>query len=99
MKSCSIELGNITEIVTNGEAIQTLVYRTVFGWKKSIRSSEFYNAANVGLKPELTFVVWSFEFANDERLKYNNKVYTILRVYNTGEKTELTVAAQVGGEI
>ena len=94
-----IELGNMTETIVYGEPIQTMTYRQVFANKKSVRQSEFYNAAIVGLKPQLVFEVYSFEFNNDEKVKYNDIEYSIIRAYEKGETTELTVAAQVGSEV
>ena len=94
-----IDLGNLTETIVYGEPIQSMVYRQVFANKKSVRQSEFYQAANVGLKPELVFEVNSFEFSNDERIKYNDKEYSIIRVYDKGETTELTVTTYVGSEV
>ena len=94
-----IDLGNLTETIVYGEPIQSMVYRQVFANKKSVRQSEFYQAANVGLKPELVFEVNSFEFSNDERIKYNDKEYSIIRVYDKGETTELTATTYVGSEV
>lgn len=94
-----IELGNLTEVIEYGEPIQTFVWREVFANKKSVKQSEFYQAANVGLKPELVFEVHSFEFNNDEKVKYNGKEYSIVRVYENGDITELTVTSHVGGEV
>jgi SPP1 family predicted phage head-tail adaptor len=94
-----IELGNMTEEIIYGEPIQTMVYREVYANKKSVRQSEFYQAANIGLKPELIFEVYSFEFNNDEKVRYNGKEYTIIRVYDKGEIIELTVSSQTGSEI
>lgn len=94
-----IELGNLVEVIEHGEPIQAMEYREVYANKKSVRQSEFYQAANVGLKPELLFEVNSFEFDNDERVRYNNKVYSIIRTYDKGEITELTVTSFVGSEV
>ena len=99
MRSCKIELGNAVETVVYGEVISTYAWRTLFAKKKSIRQSEFYDAANAGLKPELTFEIYSFEYNNDEKLKLEDKEYMILRTYEKGEKIELTVSTQVGGEV
>ena len=92
-----IELGNMTEIIEYGEPIQSMVYREVFANKKSVRQSEFYQAAVAGLKPELLFEVRSIEYGSDKKLKYNSKVYDIIRTYDKGEITELTVSSFVGG--
>ncbi len=94
-----VDLGNGTESIAHGESIYTFSWRTVFANKKSVRQSEFYQAANAGLKPEMIFEVRSIDFDNDERLKYDGAVYVILRVYNRGDITELTVAAYVGSEV
>lgn len=94
-----IELGNLVEVIEHGEPIQTMEYREIFANKKSVRQSEFYQAANVGLKPELVFEVNSFEFNNDEKVRYNDKVYSIIRTYDKGEVTELTVTTFVGSEV
>lgn len=94
-----IELGNLIETIEHGEPIQSIAWREVFANKKSVRQSEFYQAANVGLKPELIFEVYSLEFSNDEKVRYNNKEYSIIRAYDKGEITELTVTSYVGGEV
>jgi len=99
MRSCDIELGNLVEVIEYGEAIKTFEFRLLSAQKKSIRSSEFYGAANVGLKPELTFEVYLFEFKDDEKLKYNNKIYTIIRTYwdeKKPDKIDLIVSSKVG---
>jgi SPP1 family predicted phage head-tail adaptor len=98
-----IELGNEQEKIVHGEALQTMVYREIYANKKSVRQSEFYQAATAGLKPELVFEVHSFEFTNDERVRYptgeDGKEYTIVRAYDKGEITELTVTSYTGVEV
>lgn len=98
-----IELGNVTEEIIHGEPVQSVNYREVFANKKSVRQSEFYQATNTGLKPELVFEVHSFEFSNDEKVRYpageSGKEYTIIRTYDKGEITELTVSSRVGSEV
>lgn len=52
---------------------QTIVEteRTVFAEVKSIGQSEFYQAAAVGLKPEIKFVIADFlDYQNEKKLKY-----------------------------
>lgn len=94
-----IQLGNIVETIERGEPLQSIEWRTVFANKKSVKQSEFYQAANVGLKPELVFEVHTFEFDNDEKVKFEGKEYTIIRTYNKGKITELTVSAHVGVDV
>ena len=70
----------------------------VFAEKKSVRQSEFYSAAAVGLKPELVFSVEErdFESAATEQydpteLIYNDRHYNVIRTYCTGANIEITV--------
>ena len=91
-----IELGNIAETIVYNEPVQSLVYRQVYANKKSVWQSEVYLAAQVGLKPKFLFEVNTFEFDNDEKVRYNGKVYDITRVYENGDITELTVSALIG---
>jgi len=73
-----------------GDIIETKTETEVFANKKSIRQSEFYQAAATGLRPEIMFEVWSEEYSNQPKLKYNNKLYTIIRTYDKdGELIEL----------
>jgi len=72
-----------------GDKIEKETETEVFANKRSIRQSEFYQAAATGLRPEIMFEVWSEEYSNQPRLKYNNEPYTIIRTYEKGEITEL----------
>lgn len=96
-----IELGNMQEDIVKGEPIQTLVYKELYANKKSIRQSEYYQAAVTGLKPELVFEVHTFEYNNEQKLRYPageaGKVYDIIRTYENGEKMELTVSSFLEG--
>lgn len=85
-----IKLLSITNTVNNaGDSISVPVEREVFADCKSIRQTEFYQAAATGLKPEIMFEVWSIEYAGEKQLKYEGKVYTIVRTFSKGELTEL----------
>ena len=97
-----IELGKTDEVIVHGEPIPTTTWTQVFANKKSVKQSEFYQAAVAGLKPELVFEVNSFEFDNHDKVRYpatDGKEYQIIRVYDRGEITELTVSSRVGSEV
>lgn len=65
--------------------------RQVMADKKSVRQSEFYQAAAVGLKPEAVFVVRTCEYRGEDLLSHNAKEYRILRTYDRDDEwTELT---------
>jgi SPP1 family predicted phage head-tail adaptor len=88
--------------VTNGEndigdTIETETPRQVFANKKSIRQSEFYQAAMTDLRPELMFEVRTIEYDEEPKLGYKGKTYNIIRTYSkNGEITELICEGLVG---
>lgn len=94
-----IELGQETETTVHFEPIKAWYYKIVYAKKRSIRQSESYQAASVGLKPELMFEIHSIDYDNEERVKYNDKIYEITRVYDRGEVTELIVTAITGSDM
>lgn len=58
--------------------------------KKSVRQSEFYQAAAAGMKPEIVFEVRAEEYTDQPLLCYEGIVYHIIRTFSkTGEKLEL----------
>lgn len=60
--------------------------RTLLAEKKSIRQSEFYQAAATDFKPELVFVVWPHEYDEESILRFNEKDYKIFRTFETSHK-------------
>lgn len=94
-----IELGQQTETIVNFEVSKTWEWREVYANKKSVRQSEAYQAAAIGLKPELMFEIQSGEYEQEERVSFNGKLYEITRVYDRGEVTELVCTALAGSEI
>ncbi|WEK53323.1 MAG: phage head-tail adapter protein [Candidatus Cohnella colombiensis] len=64
--------------------------REVLANKKSVRQSEFYQAAAVGIKPEIVFEVQSIEYNDEPKLKHNEIIYYIIRTFSKNdEKIEL----------
>ncbi len=92
-----IKLGKVTESLSYGEPIQDITWTEVYANKRSVRQSEYYEAANLGLKPELVFEVNSFEYDVHEKIQYDGKTFEILRAYEKGEIVELTVGGAVDG--
>lgn len=96
-----IYLISVTTAVNDmGDTIETKTKRLVFGEKKSIRQSEFYQAQATGLRPELAFAVWTREYAGEGKLEHNGKEYNIIRIFEpNSEDTELTCQGIVNGAI
>lgn len=69
------------------------ISRQVFCDQKSVKSSEWYRAHAVGLKPEVILAVRSIEYNDEQHVRWKDKVYDVLRTYSkNGEVIELTCA-------
>lgn len=81
-----------------GDIIENKTYTEIFGKRKSIKQSEFYQAQATGLKPELAFEIYSFEYNDEKYVRYNNKEYKVLRTYqNSIDKLEIVLEGIVNG--
>lgn len=69
-----------------GDTISTPSKREVFANKKSVRQSEFYQAASSGLRPELMFEIRYAEYNNEDILEYNGKQYAIIRQFSKNDE-------------
>jgi SPP1 family predicted phage head-tail adaptor len=73
-----------------GDIVETLAESLVYVNKKSVRQSEYYQAQATGLKPELMLEIRTIDYNDEERLKFDNKYYNIIRNFSkNGEITEL----------
>lgn len=92
-----IELVTVTYTTNSmGDPLEQKNSRTVYANKKSIRQSEFYQAMQTGLAPELMFEVRSSDYQGEPWLKYEGKTYRIIRTYDrNGEITELICSGLV----
>ena len=88
-----------TTVNKYGDLINAETEREIFAEVKSIGQSEFYQAAAVGLKPEIKFVIADFlDYQGEKKLKYapfdNSETpteitYNIIRTYRTGLALEI----------
>mgnify|MGYP000908391241 FL=1 len=82
----------------DGFPVVTETKRTIFADKKSVRQSEFYQAAAQNIKLELMFDVRSIDYQGEELLEYERQRYKIVRTYDKdGELTELVCSRLEGG--
>lgn len=69
-----------------GDPIQIPVKRETFATRKSIRQSEFYQAAATDLKPEISFEIWALEYKGESALLFEGKTFNIIRTFQPNEK-------------
>lgn len=86
-----IEIVSLDIIVDdNGFETSTEVKTEVFADKKSVRSSEFYEAQKLGYKLSVMFVIKPYEYNGQEYIYYENEKYKVERTYEKDtEKLEL----------
>lgn len=64
-----------------GNEIQTVKETTVFVQPKGVYSSEYYNAAQLGLKPSITlYIANRIDYAGQKVLTYEGRDYSVIRV-------------------
>lgn len=72
-----------------GNQVATETEKEVYANMYSVSSTEYYNAALMGLRPSVAFDIYSFEYDGQARLKYDSKTYNIIRTETRGERTRL----------
>lgn len=72
------------DIETNdiGEASESMTERTVYVSEESAKRSEFYQANANGYKVEKVLTIRAFEYKNEEIIKINNEIFTVLRSFD-----------------
>lgn len=71
--------------------------REVFGELKSCTRQEFYSAAQAGLKPEPTLIIWTEEYGGEADAEICGVTYSVVRSFcRADDKTELYLARKGG---
>lgn len=78
-----ITLLTITHTVNEvGDMVESITRADVFAEVKSVGMKEKYEALNVGLKPELVFVLADYyDYDGQEFIEYSSARYKVLRTY------------------
>lgn len=80
-----------------GEIVNEEQKTDIFAIKKSVRQSEFFQAAACGFKPEIVIEVYSFEYSNQTYCIVDGQRFKIYRVYPlNSDRVELYLTAIVG---
>lgn len=69
---------------------------TVLCNELGVFGSDFYSAGTVGLKPSYRLSLHEFEYSNQEKVRYKNVTYDVLRTYKSDGLIELTIGQKVG---
>jgi SPP1 family predicted phage head-tail adaptor len=79
----------------NGNPIRTEVRRTVFVQPRGVYASEFYNAAQLGLKPSLTLYMTNRnDYQGEKVLEFDGKEYSVIRVDWTAQRDGISLICE-----
>lgn len=62
--------------------------------KQSVRTSEFYNAVQVGMSPSIEFVIKKLNYNGEEEIEWNNERYSVIRVIEPKNKFDIVLVCQ-----
>lgn len=89
-----VEYGE-SEFDEYGNESITTETRQVYVMPRGVYQSEFYNAAQLGLKPEITFEMSNIaDYNNEKVIQYHDKYYTIIRVDWSAQRDKVSLICQ-----
>lgn len=69
--------------------------RDVFVRPRGVYQSEYYNAAQLGMKPSITLEIANREDYQEEKvLEYQGRVYTVIRVDWTAQRDRISLVCE-----
>lgn len=78
-----------------GNEIQTVEETEVFVQPRGVYSSEFYNAAQIGLKPSVTLTIANREDYDGQKvLEYEGKDYDVIRVDWSAQRDGISLVCE-----
>lgn len=67
----------------------------VFVQPRGVYSSEFYNAAQAGMKPSITFEMTNREdYAGQQVIEWHDRFYTVIRVDWTAQRDKIALICE-----
>ena len=78
-----------------GNEVPTITETEVFVQPRGVYQSEFYNAAQLGLKPSLTLYIANREDYDGQKvLEYEGKDYNVIRVDWTAQRDSISLICE-----
>lgn len=78
-----------------GNAQQVREERTVYVMPRGIYSSEFYDAAQLGLKPSVTLTLANrADYKGEKVLEYDGKLYNVIRVDWNAQRDAISLVCE-----
>lgn len=78
-----------------GNEVITYTDKTVFVQPRGVYSSEFYNAAQAGLHPSVTFVIANkADYAGEKLIEWDGKPYNVIRVDWNAQRDSISLICE-----
>ena len=78
-----------------GNEISTITETTVFVQPRGVYSSEFYNAAQLGLKPSVTlFIANRADYSGQKVVEYEGRDYDVIRVDWSAQRDGISLVCE-----
>lgn len=98
-------MNNVAYLITKkyledeiGQDISEITEQEVFCEILSISQSEFFEAAQSGLKPQYKIKVWAEEYSGQDEVKIGDEYFTVYRNYTVNGMTELYLEKRGGAQ-
>lgn len=78
-----------------GDVMEDVADNIIIAEKRSVKSTEFWQADATGKKPEMVIKIHFFEYSDQKTCIVDGKEYDILRDYCVDDMVELTLARRV----
>lgn len=80
-----------------GNQVAVEAIRTVYCSAVSVSQSEFFKGGEQGLKPAHKFIMFRYDYNDEDEVEYNGKRYMVYRTYSDeSDNIELYVTEKVG---
>lgn len=80
---------------TYGNEVETITETTVFVMPRGVYNAEFYNAAQAGLHPSITFEMAHRDDYNGETvIEWNGKDYNVIRTDWTAQRDKIALICE-----
>ncbi len=78
-----------------GNEVQTITETTVYVQPRGVYQSEFYNAAQLGLKPSITlYITNKADYDGQKVLEYEGKEYSVIRVDWSAQRDGISLVCE-----
>lgn len=82
-----------------GQQVAVESERDIYAQVSSVSGTEWHSAGRNGIRAELRFIIFAYDYDDEEIIKYNGVTYSVYRTYMSNtDNLELYVKKKAGNE-